>query len=152
MKSICNPDDLGRIRARIMELRPDSPRQWGLMTAAQAQAHMADQLRLAKGDIQAKDVSTFMSRTLVKWLVLAGMPAPKGKVKTMQELDQQVGGTPPGDFEADKAALLAIIAWFVSMAEGHRFAPHAFFGQMTKAQWGKLAHSHLNHHLSQFGV
>ena len=152
MKSICNPDDLGRIRARIMDLRPDSPRQWGLMTAAQAQAHMADQLRIANGSIPCQDASTFLSRTLVKWLVLAGMPAPKGKVKTANEIDQQIAGTAPGDFEADKSTLLALIDWLVSQGPGTRFARHPFFGDLTKAQWGKLAFTHLDHHLSQFGV
>lgn len=153
MKNICNPEDLARIRARIQAMRPDSPRQWGRMTAGQALAHLADQFRLANGEVPTKDVSNWFTRTVMKRLVLWGMPAPKGKVKTAEEIDQLIGGTPPTTFEADRETLLRLIDWLVQLPEGG-LLPHAhpFFGKMDKQQWGTLAHTHLDHHLRQFGV
>jgi hypothetical protein len=151
MPNLLEPETLGRIRARILDLRPDSPREWGKMTVLQALAHMADQLRIPSGEISAKDVSNFVSRHIVKNLVLAGMPAPKGKVATVAELDQRTGGTPPTTFEADKTKLLVLIDWLVSLPADAKLPAHPFFGTMSKRQWARLAYTHLDHHLRQFG-
>ena len=42
------------IHVRIDELSPESLRQWGKMPAPQMVCHVADQLRVALGDIEAR--------------------------------------------------------------------------------------------------
>ena len=57
--------------ARIHSLRPDSPRQWGKMTAAQMLVHCTDQLRVSRGDkaVASVRIPGFL-KPLVKWLLV----------------------------------------------------------------------------------
>jgi len=80
------------------------------------------------------------------------MPSPKGKVKTVKELDQEKGGTQPTDFEADRKTLLTMMEQFIAQETSYQFARHPAFGSLSREKWGKLAYLHLDHHLRQFGV
>lgn len=152
MKSIANPETLAAVKARILAMTPDSPRQWGRMTAHQALAHMADQVRIANGDIPTQFAGNWFSTSVMKQLVLWGMPAPKGKVQTAKEIDQAIAGTPITTFEADRQTLIRLIEWLATAPAGTRFARHPFFGDMRQSQWCKLAYTHLDHHLRQFNA
>lgn len=112
--------------------------------------HCTDQLRMALGELKTQDVSTFISRSILKPLVVANiLKAPKGKVQTLAELNQEKAGTKPTQFEADKQLLFEYLAKFID-SEGP-FAAHGGFGKLNKDQWAKMIASHLDHHLSQFG-
>src|SRR4029453_15646366 len=79
--------------ARLRRLAPDSPRQWGRMTPHQAMCHLSDSFRAIMGDRSASSIATPFSRTVIKWIALnAPMKWPTG-VKTMPEVDQEIGGT-----------------------------------------------------------
>jgi hypothetical protein len=57
------------------------------------------------------------------------------------------------DVDAARARLLAVLDRFVAGGEaGCTTHPHAFFGRLTPAEWSKIMHKHLDHHLRQFGV
>ncbi len=89
----------------------------------------------------------------MKWLVLGGMPAPKGKVQTYAEIDQVAnGGTSPTLFASDIKALKLQIETFIARGDDFNWQIHPTFGKMSHRQWAKLAYSHLDHHLSQFGA
>lgn len=151
-KTILDPQSRAAMQGRIAAIRPDSKALWGKMNAAQCLAHLADQFRMALGRVKVAGTPTFMQRTLVRWLVMAGMPAPKGKIMTMPELDQLTAGTKPTEFEADRASLLSLIEEFMATPEDYPYQVHPAFGFFNKKEWGKMMWTHLDHHLTQFGV
>jgi hypothetical protein len=146
MPSLRNPDDRAALVDRIGRLTADSERRWGTMNAQQMVCHVADQMRVALGDVDCRDRSSLMSRTLLKWIVIyLRPPVPKGKIRTVKEMLR----TPPAELEADRAALIELID---RLADATELAPHPVFGRLGPRQWGTLAAIHLDHHLRQFGV
>lgn len=150
MKTLLNSEDKAEIFARLQQLRPDSQRLWGKMTAHQAICHLSDSFMCKFGERESTDASNFFTKTLMKWVALkAPMPWPHG-VKTMPENDQLVGGTPPVEFERDRQQLEALIERFCQPM--NNMSPHPYFGQMTEAEWLRWGYLHCDHHLRQFGV
>jgi len=72
-------------------------------------------------------------------------------VKTMPEVDQEIGGTKPLEFVRDRDALEALMEQF-AVKEGRELQPHPMFGPMTTPQWQRWGWLHMDHHLRQFGV
>ncbi len=133
---------LERLRRVSAEGRP----LWGTMTAHQMICHLGDQLRVALGDVKARDRSRALTRTLLKWIVIhLPMPVPKGKIKTVAEMQS----TRPATWD-DDLRTVEELALRLAMAEST--APHPVFGRLSNSQWGILAAKHLDHHLRQFGV
>ncbi len=151
-KTLLDPDTKTALMARIAKLQPDTPALWGKMNVAQVLCHMADQFRVALGEFPVQGEAGFFGRTVVRWLVLAGMPAPKEKVATMPELDQRTAGTKPTDFEKDRQTLYAYIDIVVSKGVEYPWASHPFFGKFGEKEWCRMGYIHLDHHLRQFGV
>ncbi len=140
------------IISRINQLTPENQAAWGKMNVNQMICHVTDQLRISLGEMgEAKDASSFMSRTLLKFLVLKVIPIPKN-VPTSPRVDQMKDGTPPTDFEADRKTLLEFIGKFCSAPSDFEFSPHFKFGNLSGKEWAILASKHLDHHLKQFGV
>ena len=94
------------------------------------------------------------TRTILKWLVLSGVPAPKGKVETFPELDYaKGGGTPPAELAEDLDALRGSVERFVERAStGEPFVTSPAFGKLSPRSYGRLMYVHMHHHLKQFGV
>lgn len=146
MRTLLNPADRDAMIARVRRLTPASQAQWGKLTAQTVMPHLADQLRVGLGDIPPTKGYNLVGRTIVKWLLFyTTFNAPRGKVQTSPEMLT----TSPGNFEADRAALEALI---IRIGTTPATATHAFFGPLTHAGWGRLAWKHLDHHLTQFGV
>jgi hypothetical protein len=139
------------IKARIAALSPESKALWGKMNVHQMLCHCADQLRLTLGDLTAKPFGGWFNRTILKFLVLYVIKAPKGKVKTAPEVAQEHGGTQPTSFEEDRNTLLELIDRFLSNPQA-KMNPHPSFGKMSRKEWARLIHIHLDFHLTQFGV
>ncbi len=151
-KTFRNPQDLAEILARIERLRPDSPRQWGKMTAAQMICHLSDSFHAKLGGRPATMADNVLTRTVMKWIALElPLPWPHG-VKTMPENDQLMGGTPPEEFEKDRRKLLDLIKRFTAPMKEAEMQPHPYFGPMTDAEWMRWGYLHCDHHLRQFGV
>jgi len=143
------PNDKQEILNRIAALRPDSPRQWGKMTCAQMICHLSDAFLAPLGEIEVKPGPVPVPRAVFKFAALRlPMKWPQG-VKTRPEVEQGVGGTPPSEFEADRAKLVSLVERFV--AEGSN-KNHAIFGKMTEDDWMRWGYLHCDHHLRQFGV
>ena len=137
--------------ARLRRLAPDSPRQWGRMTPHQAVCHLSDAFRAIMGTKPASSIATPISRTVIKWIALnAPMKWPPG-VKTMPEVDQEIGGTKPLEFARDRNDLEALMEQF-AVKQGRELQPHPMFGRMTTEQWRRWGWLHMDHHLRQFGV
>lgn len=151
MSNILQAESRAAILKRLSTLSPSSNRLWGTMTAQQMLCHVTDQLRMALGEVPAPRRGSFLHRTLIKKLILLGIPAPKGKIKTVPELDQKKSGTQPTTFDGDRDALQHSIEKFITMQES-ALTPHSMFGTLTKQEWGRLIYIHLQHHFQQFGI
>ena len=148
--SFLTVSDNNALRARIQTLKPDSPRQWGKMTAGQMVVHCTDQLRVSRGEkaVTSMQIPGFL-KPVVKWLLISRMKAFKPGMRTLKELDSEVGMTPPTTFEADRALLLGLLERDKYSPEG---VEHPVFGHLTAQEFGEITWKHLDHHLRQFGV
>lgn len=152
MKTILHHTTNNEILRRINSLSENSVRLWGKMNVNEMVCHCSDQLRLAFGELHSKDVGNLLLKTIVKHLILLGMPAPKGKVETIPELKQRVGGMKPTTFEQDKKTLLDLVRNFQQRIEKNPNQVHPTFGKLTTKQWSRLCYTHLDHHLKQFSA
>ena len=151
MQSITNKSTKDTIILRIELLSESDNRIWGQMSVHQNVCHMTDQLRLAMEQKESIFIGNIILTTIVKKMIMLGLRAPKGKVQTVNELKQGVGGTRPGIFENDKQTLIKLIDNFYFQYLPGKRVMHPAFGKLSRDEWGKLAYSHLNHHLEQFG-
>jgi hypothetical protein len=136
------------ILRRLNALRPDATPRWGTMTAPRMLAHMTDAFRMAFGELPVTPKHVPIARMFpVKQLFLHVMPFPKN-APTARELISRT----PDDFDAERAVMRAQMERMDAAAPSIVYASHPIFGQLTEAQWGVLAHKHLDHHLRQFGV
>ncbi len=121
------------------------------MTVAQMVCHCTDAFLLPLGERPAKRAKTPpIPLGLYKWIALnTPMQWPKG-IKSVPEMIQGLGGTPPTDFVADRVALLRVLDRFAER-RGSGWPPHPFFGEMTAAEWLRWGYLHSDHHLRQFG-
>ena len=141
-----------RMVQRIALLRPDTPRQWGKMTAGQMVCHLNDSFQAAMGRKLVSPASGMLQRTVVKWGALyVPLRWPQG-VPTRPEVEQGAGGTAPGDFGRDRATLIASLERFCDPNRASPWQPHPIFGGMTDRQWLRWGYLHTDHHLRQFGV
>lgn len=151
-KTLGCPDDRQSILNRLENLRADSRRQWGRMTVDQMICHLNDSFRCALGEKSASPASGFLQRTVIKWAALyAPMRWPQG-FPTRPELEQGVGGTPPAEFERDRAELAAMVKRFSDSMTLPCKTQHPVFGRMSEAEWLRWGYLHSDHHLRQFGV
>lgn len=147
MPSLANANDRKALEARIEKLTPDTRPAWGTLTAQRMLCHLTDQMRVGLGEIESRDRSNLLTRTIVKWLVLRfGIPRPKGK---KLETAREMLSTEPTDWQADKASLMATME---RLASTETAAPHPLFGAMSHRQWCILGAVHIEYHLRQFGV
>jgi hypothetical protein len=150
--SLLDPPTRASVEARITRLRPDSARQWGRMTPHQAICHMSDVFRMSLNEREVAAAPTAFRpvvRLVALWLPLRW---PAGRIKTLPEVEQGAGGTPPGEFERDRAELLALITRFCAATPAERSSTHPILGPMSTTAWGRWGYRHLDHHLRQFSV
>ncbi len=153
MKNILNIQNREELLTRINNTKETNTALWGKMSVNEMLCHLADQIRVATNQIKTKDFSNFFTRTIASKLVLLGMPAPKGKVKTFSEIDLDKGnGTKPTSFENDRSLLKKNVSDFLEKDNSFIFQPHSAFGSFTREQWGRIIYIHFDHHLKQFGA
>ncbi|HEY1338967.1 MAG TPA: DUF1569 domain-containing protein [Bryobacteraceae bacterium] len=152
MKNLGDGDVLQSIEKRIARLHPGVRAVWGRMSAHQMICHLSDSFRAGLGEKWVSPASGPAQRTLVKWFALyIPLPWPKG-VPTRPEVDQLSGGTPPVDFEKDRAGLLAVLGRFCDPRQRFYGRSHPIFGPMDAAEWLRWGWLHADHHLRQFGM
>jgi hypothetical protein len=152
LKSLARERERDEILRRLRSIRPDSARRWGRMNAHQMVCHLTDAFRGVTGRKTASSVAHIVNRTVVKWIALyAPLKWPAG-IATRPEMDQEVGGTTPGEFAADVAELEAFIALITTRPRTFEWTPHPIFGPMSDAAWLRWAYLHMDHHFRQFGA
>src|SRR4029079_19813377 len=103
MRTLRNKQNRDELHDRLQKLAPDSPRRWGKMSAHQMICHLTDSFKAGTGDKSVSLSGNVFSRSIVKWLALySPVPWPHG-VPTRPELNQDIGGTKPLEFEKDRA-------------------------------------------------
>lgn len=148
MRSVRDPASRRSLIARLERLSPDSQRRWGRMNVGQMSAHVADQLRIAVGDIPVQGVRGPFRFAPTRYLILHVLPWPKGKAQAPRE----TFSTQPTELEADRAKLIELIERFAATPDRDLAPVNPIFGRMTPHDWDVLSFRHLDHHLRQFGV
>jgi len=152
MKSLNNNTDREHLRDRLLKLAPDSSRRWGKMTAHQMICHLTDSFKAGTGDKSVSSTGNVFHRSVVKWLALYAPIAWPHGVPTRPEMNQDIGGTKPLEFEKDRAELLSMIERFARSERDFDWQPHPLFGLMADRDWFRWGYLHVDHHLRQFGV
>jgi hypothetical protein len=150
MKTLSSNADLAGIRSRIVLLSPADTRLWGSMSAHQAVCHLTDAFCCSLRERVATPIKAWpIPMPIYKWLALyfprkwpAGVPTPP-------EINQQIGGTPPAEFAADRTTLLIKLDQFAQSSGP--WGSHPIFGSMNTAEWMRWGYLHTDHHLRQFG-
>jgi Protein of unknown function (DUF1569) len=151
MKTLCNPPDSDEILSRLQRVRPSTSRRWGKMSAHQMICHLSDGFRLYMGLISVAAPGFPYPSKLLKWGCLwVPIRWPKG-FQTVRELDQQIGGTQPVEFDRDAAELKSLLHRFSRNPPRFNWS-HPYLGRMSTAEWMRLGYLHSDHHLRQFGV
>jgi len=150
MKNLFEAARVNEVKERILNLRPDSERQWGRMNAAQAVEHCARGIELALGER--------LPPRLLMGRIIGGMVKMKvmGNDEPMRRNSPTVQGLVVKDernLEAEPERLCRMIDRFTAAGPtGCTSHPHSFFGRLTPEEWSTLMYKHLDHHLRQFGV
>ncbi|MFS8086569.1 MAG: DUF1569 domain-containing protein [Acidobacteriota bacterium] len=137
---------------RLHEVTLDSQKSWGTMTPHQMICHLNDSFKAGTGEKEVGSSTSFLSRTLVKWLALyLPIPWPHG-VATRPEMDQNRGGTQPLEFRRDLMDLETLIERFSQRQRDFEWHRHPLFDEMSDRDWWRWGYLHVDHHLRQFGV
>lgn len=146
IETMLNDRDRAELLERLRRLRPDARPEWGSLDAPRMLCHVADQMRVALGDVPSRPGHSFLTRTLVKHIVCnTGFKPPRGKIQTAPEML----ASRPQSWDADPAACVELAE---RVGRGSARAVHPAFGPLSPEEWGRLCWKHLNHHLVQFGV
>ncbi len=150
MKDLFDGATVVEVKDRLGRLTPESKREWGTMTAAQAVAHCSLGMETALGD--TKPPRVLMGRILgpvIKRLALGNDEPMRRNSPTSPMLVVQ----DERDLNTEKLRLAGLVDRFSKGgAAGCTDHPHAFFGALTPGQWAELMYKHLDHHLRQFGA
>lgn len=150
MKTIRNETARTNLIERLNRLSGDHKALWGKMTVNQMMSHLVQSadLPFTSG---LPDKSNFMSRTLIKPLILYVLPMPKN-VKTSPGFNQQQNGRKPQEFSSDRQIVIDSIDTLGNLSVAHPCLSHPMFGKMSAKEWAYIAYKHIDHHLKQFGV
>jgi hypothetical protein len=152
LRTLTNPGDAAGLLTRLARLHSDSPRRWGRMSARQMVSHLRDAFLMGTEQKPVRQQSRLRDRTVVKWIALyAPFTWPAG-IATVPEIDQTIGGTPPGDFDGDVADVKALIEIVSSQPGFFNARIHPIFGPLSDAAWMRWGYLHVDHHLRQFGL
>jgi hypothetical protein len=150
-KSLADSTERATVVSRLQKLAPDSTRRWGRMTPHQAVCHLSDSFSSMMNPVPLTSMSNVFTRTFVKWIAIhSGLRWPHG-VKTIPEVDQEIGGTRPVEFVRDRRELETLIEQFAQRTD-ETMQPHPIFGRMTTTEWQRWGYLHMDHHLRQFGA
>jgi hypothetical protein len=150
MKRLCDPSVRCEIRARVESLSPDDAARWGKMNVHQMMCHVRDAYWVGLGKKQVAMVPIPVPRAVMKWLALQVPLQWRPGFKSPPEVAQDADGTPPVEFESDRASLLSVVDVFCSQLQ-QPCVPHSFFGSMSASDWWRWGYLHADHHLRQFG-
>jgi hypothetical protein len=122
------------------------------MSAHQMVCHLNDSFLMMTGVRPVSDASSFLNRTIVKWIALYGPSRWPPGIRTSPEIDQEIMGTCPADFAQDVRTLQSFVETIAGHGSSFEGRTHPVFGPMSGSAWLRLAYLHTDHHLRQFGA
>jgi oxepin-CoA hydrolase/3-oxo-5,6-dehydrosuberyl-CoA semialdehyde dehydrogenase len=137
----------------LTRLEPNTPAQWGTMTAQHMVEHLIFPLQIGRGVLQVGVVTPEAKVERVKQLMLLG-EAPLKKGFAAPFLPE---GLLPLQFENLTLAIEALkkeveeFMFFFETYSGHS-SSHPVFGPLNKEEWLLFQSKHFTHHFSQFGL
>jgi hypothetical protein len=150
MKTLADVQCRSEILERLGRVRAESQRRWGKMTAHQMVCHLGDSFRGVTGE-KALASRTGVLSGLMKWGALyVPLKWPHG-YKTMPEMDQEIGGTQPTEFNGDVLELRRLLEKVTRKPRDFAWIPHPIFGAMGERDWMRWGYLHMDHHFRQFG-
>lgn len=148
MQSFLSDEGFVHFIRRLNNLQEDSLALWGSMNAAQMMLHLSLAIGCGLKKDALPDVSTFISRTFMKYGILYILPRFPKNAKTAKSLRVKE----PQDFQDAKEKLFQILQQAYNTTSDSQWHPHPLLGIMSRKQWGILITKHLDHHLRQFGA
>lgn len=149
MQSIFDTADRDSLMTRLAQLQPANARLWGTMSPAQMLAHCANVLETGAGvrPMKQKFIGKLLA-PLVRKSILGEKPFSRNS-----PTDPSFVISNERDFAAERTRLTGLIGLFVERgAAAAGSQTHAFFGNLSGEEWGRLTYKHLDHHLRQFGA
>lgn len=133
---------------RVEKLKPEAQALWGKMNVAQMMAHLNASLLSPAGEIKGRQglMGKILGR-FMKPVFVGDKPFAKNSPTAPEFV---MAGQK--DFQEEKTKLIALLKKV--SAEQHELGNrvHIFLGKITKDEWLRNIHKHLDHHLSQFGA
>ena len=149
MKTLFDRAAFEDVLRRVESLQPDSPRQWGKMSAAQMLEHNARALEMAIGRNYQKQA---LLGKMIGWMFRAEFVGDKPFGKNGPTAPDFVVKSEP-DFLRTRERVNALLTELHALGEkGCDGKIHIFFGRMTGAECGVTQFKHMDHHLRQFGA
>lgn len=150
MKTLLN--DYDALLVRIEQLTPEKLPLWGEMNVNEMLVHLTKPVVGSLGKGNARNISSFFSRNITKYLILyIRKELPKG-VRGPREVDMRRNPGLLNGFEVDKANFLRALATFKADTTINTGAIHPYFGEFNRKEWSRFHYLHIDHHLRQFGV
>ena len=146
MSTVFRPEDRAVLLRRLDALSPHDAPRWGRMNAPQMVTHVAEQMRMALGELPVALKKTPVRHFPVKQLLVYWLPWPKG-LPTSRELLARV----PAGWDGDRADARALLERCGARGRAGPWALHPAFGTLSGRAWGVLIYRHTDHHLRQFG-
>jgi len=131
---------------RVRALRPDSPRQWGKMSADQMLWHVNCALENALGQRNIPSAKIPIPRPVLKFMVMK-LPWRKNNPTAPEFV-----ASGNYNFEAERERCITLIDALAAKSTDAPWPEHPAFGRMSGRDVSFLHAKHLNHHLRQFGV
>jgi hypothetical protein len=133
---------------RLATLTPETPPRWGRLTAPRMLCHLVDSVESAFDAPSEPPGTGPLSRQPLKWLVLHVLPWPRGRMVSPARLTQRQ----PTSWAQDVAALRHALERVATRGTDAPWPPSEVFGHLSRAEWGALLGTHIDHHLRQFGA
>jgi hypothetical protein len=146
MRTIFSDRERDALLRRIDTLTPESPRQWGRMSAHQMVCHLTAAINSGYAPPPARPATGPLTHFPLNWLVINVLPWPKGKLESPPELFDWV----PTTWEADVAALRSALERAAARGPDAPWPATPVFGAISGRSWGALLRKHIDHHLRQF--
>jgi len=150
MQNLFEPATVTEVKERIARLRPNSERQWGKMTPAQAVAHCAAGMQMATGEIRPPRafIGRILGGMVKQSMLVRGTP-----MRRNAPTDRQLLVADERDLGVESRRLGEMIDRFAAGGPAACTThPHPFFGRLTPVEWASLMYAHLDHHLRQFNA
>lgn len=149
MKNFFEAATVEEVKQRLATLGPDSQRQWGKMSPAQAMAHCAAQMEMVVGmNFPPRSLVGRIFGRMAKRQVLKDVP-----MRSNMPTDKMLLVTDDRDLALERQRLAGLIERFCAGGpSGCTKHPHSFFGHLTPDEWAVLMYKHVDHHLRQFGA